>query len=263
MIKLYERDYFVVTPEELEQQAQIDTQRTPDRRFGQVIHFREYPKAIRHYGSLFPNNYLDICDLQNQNVLNEKIDGFQALLDCRFISEQMVLDWIKNNEAYSIIGSLLKRYNFGHHSAYLFREFPLGNKYRADYLLIGDSSDGHQFLFVELEHPRFRTVMRKGYFGEGIRKGDNQVRDWKEFLDAHYDIFRETLREYSNKVLPEEFDHFDRTRFNYIVVCGRREDFDKKTYLRARATLQENNIGIRHYDNLVDYAREIIGGATY
>jgi hypothetical protein len=267
MIKLYERDYFTVTPEELEQKAQIDAQRTPDRRIGHAISPCDYRKSIRHFNSLFPNNFLDFCDLQNRSQLNEKIEGFLKLINRLFTNEQQVLDWIKTNEAYPIIGSLLKRYSFGrdigHHGAYLFREFPLGDQYRADYLLIGNSSDGHQFVLVELEHPHARTVIKKGYFGENTRKGDNQVRDWKEFIASHYDSFKKVLQEYAIRDLPDELELYDRTRFSYIVVCGRRSDFDRKTYLRARESLHDSGIRIIHYDNLVDSAREIIGEATY
>lgn len=42
--------------------------------------FREYPKAVRHCLSLFPNNYLDINNLQNEELLKEKNQEFSKII---------------------------------------------------------------------------------------------------------------------------------------------------------------------------------------
>lgn len=49
-------------------------------------------------------------------------------------------------------------YNFGHHDAYIIPEFMLGNSYKVDYLLIGKSSRGYEFVFIELEKPYWKRL---------------------------------------------------------------------------------------------------------
>ena len=50
--------------------------------------------------------------------------------------------------------------NIGNHGAYLFPEFQLGSSYKADYLLLGKSSGGFEFIFVELEDVYKRQVKK-------------------------------------------------------------------------------------------------------
>ena len=64
----------------------------------------------------------------------------------------------------------------GHHGAYLFPEFPLGTSYKADYLLIGNGSGGHEFIFIELENPKGNITLQNGELGNTFRKGILQVR---------------------------------------------------------------------------------------
>ena len=98
--------------------------------------------------------------------LNEE---FCALIHDANTNERNVLRFINHRPAYHIIAGVFKYYNFGHHDAYVFPEFALG-KYIADYLLIGKSSGGYEFVFVELEHPNGRTTLKSGHEGETFRK---------------------------------------------------------------------------------------------
>lgn len=134
--------------------------------------------------------------------------------------ERDVLRFINHRPAYHIIAGVFKYYNFGHHDAYVFPEFALG-KYIADYLLIGKSSGGYEFVFVELEHPNGRTTLKSGHEGEAFRKGTYQIYDWKAEIEAHFSASFVTITKYSNKSsLPKEFSEYDSSRFHYAVVAG-------------------------------------------
>jgi hypothetical protein len=65
------------------------------------------------------------------------------------------------------------------------------------------------------------------------------------------------------EALPDEFHHLDKTRINYVVIAGRRSDFDEKTYRIRRKNQKDNSVLILHYDNVIDSAEKLIGEATY
>lgn len=270
-MKAYKRDYTKLSEEELLEWEKVKAQeRIPLGNSGLFVtknKFHEYPKAARHYESLFPDNYLDIMDLRQNDKLKEQADKFLKLVHNPTSNERTILNFINENEAYPIIGSLFKSYQFGHHDAYIFPEFQLGNSYQVDYLLVGKSSGGHEFIFVELEHPNNKIFLRDGKQGEAFRKGLSQVKDWKRWLEVHFHSLHETFRKYSNKdySLPEEFLIPDHTRYHYVVVAGKRVDFEKnkdETY-RTRREEEANKIKLLHYDNLYDMAIRIIGENNY
>lgn len=148
-MKAYERDFTVLTAEEKNEYARILEKEKVDK-LGhldiRVNLFREYPKAARHYLSLFPNNYLDIVELENEDNVKSVLTQFLKKLDDGSISDERdIARFIKEAEAYYIIGSVLNYYDFGHHEACIFPEFQLSSTYKADYLLVGRNSDGYSF----------------------------------------------------------------------------------------------------------------------
>lgn len=228
--------------------------------------FRKYPKAARHFVHLFPNNYLDVVELKKTRRLQTMVAKFRVLLKSPRLTERGILKMIREEGAYFIIGSILKdNFNFGHHEAYLFPEFPLGTSHRADYLLVGKSSGGSQFVFVELEAPSKNITVQNGDFGKAFRSGHNQVTDWRAWLDANYqtlsDVFRKLKK--SDMELPAEFMRFDRSRVHFVIVAGRRDDFKEKTYRIRRNGRQTGDALILHYDNVLDAAEAIVGKETY
>ena len=149
MAVLYSRDYSNLTKEEIEEKAQLERENIdPNSKFSVNLYY-DYSKAVRHNMSLFPNNFMDNADLQqNCDELISQCNGLEELLNGK-ITELDIKRYIQNNEYYHIPASIFKYYNFGHHAAYVFKEFRLGTSFSADYLLVGDSSDRHQFVFVE------------------------------------------------------------------------------------------------------------------
>jgi len=191
---------------------------------------------------------------------------FCDLLENKDITENDIINFIKNNKAYFIIGYILKsNYNFGHHDAFVIPEFMLGNSYKVDYLLIGKNSGGYEFVFMELENPYGIITLKSGYLGNTFMKGIRQVKDWNEWLEANYSSLRETFLKYKhpNMQLPNEFLILDKSRIHYAVVAGRRCDFNEKTYKIKRDYKIEQNITLLYYDNLYDSAKYVIGKATY
>lgn len=269
-MKIYDRDYTILTETEEEEWESVKQREiiyyNGKQSLARKSLFREYPKAARHYLSLFPNNYLDIEDLQNENKLKKQNNAFLTLLNKPDTNERTLLQFIKDSESYHIPASILKgNYNFGHHNAFIIPEFMLGNSYKADYLLIGRNSGGYEFIFVEFEKPYGNITINDGQLGEAFRKGLKQIEDWESWLEANYASLYETFSRYKhpNMILDEEFHKFDRTRMHFSVIAGRRIDFSDKTYRIKRKMKDDQKINLFHYDNLYDFSESIIGESTY
>lgn len=269
-MNLYDRDYTILTPEEkTEFQLVKDMEKIDDNgnlkfKFRKPL-FHKYPKAARHNLSLFPNNYMDIFELQDHEGLRNKITCFKELLESEDVKESSILKFISEYKAYFIIASLLKHFNFGHHGIYLFPEFQLGNSYQVDYLIVGKSSDGYKFVFVELEAPQGRITRSDGTLGEAFNQGLKQLDQWRRWLDKNYSSLKETFNKSKlvEVALPDEFVSMDRSRLNFIVICGRRHDFNDTTYQIKREQQMEKHYLLLHYDHLIDSATEVIGKNNY
>lgn len=268
-MRLYERDYIKDPPTTLEIELyestlKMEKEAVCNRKYGKPNHRRLYPEAVRHYDSLFPNNHVEVFDFQNAGNMEMLNEEFCDLIHNPNTNERDILRFINHKPAYHIISGVFKCFpRFGHHDAYIFPEFALG-EYFADYLLIGKGSGGYEFILVELEHPNGRTTLKSGHEGEAYRKGNNQIKDWKYEIEAHFSTSFASIIKYSNKIeLPSEFSEYDASRFHYVVVAGLREDYNETTYRDRRNKDQYDNVMLLHYDNLYDKACELETANTF
>jgi hypothetical protein len=65
-MKLYDRDYSILNEKEIIEWNRVKESEKNGALLGRINKFREYPKAARHYSSLFPNNYFDIEELKDE-----------------------------------------------------------------------------------------------------------------------------------------------------------------------------------------------------
>lgn len=210
------------------------------------------PKASYHFKSLFPNNYILLNYKMHKGNIKRLFEDFKSLVKNVNTNERELLNFIRDKESYFILESLFFRYDFGHHDAYLFREFELPPNFKVDFLLVGKNSGGYEFLFIEFESPNKEITLKDGSLGNGFRKGIRQIEDWDSWLDSNFSSLKNVFKKYQNtkKDLPSEFYELDKTRIHYLVIAGKREHFNGKTYKTKRKGI--NNIRIKHYDNLID-----------
>src|SRR5690606_10864999 len=118
-------------------------------------YYADIPLAALHYKQLFPNNFLHTRELEDSDKLINAKSNFLTLLNSIDCSERSTLNFINQEKHYFIIASILssQSFLFGHHAAFVFKEFPLPPSYQADYLIVGENSGGYEFVFVELEAP--------------------------------------------------------------------------------------------------------------
>lgn len=268
-MNLYNRDYLngLLPDEQAEYEAVLEKEKEGMRGFGRKNLYSQYSLAARNCLSLFPNNHLDIFDLKANPQASQLNEGFHNLLFAETVGEREILNYINQTPAFHIIGSILRgcHLGFGHHSAYLFPEFPLGTSYQADYLIIGKNSGGYEFVFVELESPKGNITIQDGELGNSFRKGIIQVNDWRRWLQENYAMLSEYFERHKSKdeALTKEFYKYDDTRIHYVVVSGIRSDFTEKTYRIAREHKDNTKIHLLHYENLVDFSCQILDLPTY
>jgi hypothetical protein len=278
---LYQRDFTKLTDEEIELWQKAETAFAKAKHKAGISakdydrYFSSLPLAALHARELFPNNYLRTGDLKGNSELLKKRDEFKILLESG-AGERSILNFIRDEEAAFIVGSIFKSYNFGHHIAFAFREFELPPYYKVDFLLVGKNSMGYEFIFVEFESPTGSVTTGDGDFGDVIRKGLKQIEEWDAWIEANY----ATIKLVYNKMimnqeglpvsvykretqLPGEFYELDKTRIHFAVVAGRRKDFSAKTYRKKRKLSKERGILLLHYDNLLDSAEELIKHGNY
>ncbi|MNW36525.1 hypothetical protein D3C74_135380 [compost metagenome] len=227
-----------------------------------IMRIRKQPVENRKY-NLFPYNHIDVVNLEKAEEKVKKLYEFKILIEKSDTNERDILNYINSGE-YHLIGGIVKNgYFFGHHSAYLFPEFQLGNDYKVDYLVIGKNSDGYHFLLIELEAIYGNITTKDGDFGKAVRSGLSQIDDWKSWIEGNHTTFTRELLKYKNdeRQLPSVFYTYDSSRFNYAVIGGRREDFKyEKTRRKQRESWKVNGIRILHYDNIIDRTLDWVTG---
>ena len=270
-MKLYSRDYTILEPDENQLWEELKAKEIVFHEGKPTMirksEYKNFPKAARHYDSLFPNNFVDSIDLKDSKEdLSKSLNKFELLLNDKTITERNILNFIKDNNAWFIIGSILKNnYHFGHHALYIFPEFQLPPNYQADYLLVGQNSSGHHFVFVEFENPYKEITIKDGSFGTTIRKGIKQIDDWEYWIEQNFSNLKLVFEKQQNskKILPNEFVNYDKSRIHYVVVAGRRNDFNDKTYRLQRNNFDQRKLFVLHYDNLLDFSHDTIGALTF
>jgi hypothetical protein len=256
---LFKKDYFQLTKKEIDgiERAENFMKRSMRKNNsinpGQLKKYYELlPIAGLHSRSLFPNNYI-FFNYEKHTDLLEKHKLFKELINDKSTLELDVLKYIKETESYYILESLFRYFDFGHHEgSFLFREFPLSVNYKCDFLLIGKSSGGYEFVFIEFEHPNYKSILKSGSPAESFRKGIEQATDWRIWLESNFSSLRNTFHQFKNPELslPTEFYELDTSRLHFIVIAGRRGDFKEKTYSLRRRKRKE--VLLLHYDNLLD-----------
>lgn len=189
------------------------------------------------------------------------------LLDCKRESKELlgiinsakkesdVQSYIKNNQKWFIPLSILKAYDFGHHFSCVVPEYQLGAEYRLDYLLIGKNSLGYQFVFVEFEDVNVDYKLKTNNSEtDKVRKGINQIRDWKRWIDQNkaYFLSSDGIREIANNVSP--------WGFRYALVVSRRERMDDMSNQLRGEMQRDLGVAIMSYDRLVDYVKLLHNG---
>ena len=267
------RDYLKLSEEELKVFNKYKFDNRIQDENGKLIMPKPYslddfqPGYVYKHDCLFPNHNISYSDIEDDKPwFEQNLEGFKKVLNDKSTTEKHLLSYLRDNKGAFIITSILRHTDFGHHERFIFPEFYLADHYKVDFLIVGRASGGYRFLFVELENPYGQITTEKGEFSIAINKGIKQVKDWKRWVPKNFNSIQQTLKKYKgpNKEFSKEFYELDIDRLYYMVIAGRRTDYNDLSY-QIRRELSENGerIKVLHYDNLTDAAEKIIGSNAW
>ena len=170
--------------------------------------------------------------------------------------ENDIQSYIKDNQKWFIPASIFKEYNFGHHEAFIVPEQALGAEYRADYMLLGRNSIGHQIVLIEFEDVNVDYKIQSANIeSDSVRKGIAQIKDWKRWMDSNREYFMKSCG------LSNVSRNIPTWGINYCLVVSRRSRMDEiANQMRGQSQYEMPALRIVTYDRLVDNVKMLGNG---
>jgi hypothetical protein len=159
----------------------------------------------------------------------------------------------------------------GGHSQYLLAEFPIGIRYRADFVILYEYSGGWEVYLIELEPVHDRVITKDGRPSKRLNSAISQLNDWAEYIETNRLQVKQDLSDWCirhdllgwdspdddhddppNIKYPESYAHF-----RYHVIIGRREPITKDKRRKMNQWRRTGGIAIGTYDRFLDVAKNM------
>ena len=140
------------------------------------------------------------------------------------------------------------------HGTFVFSEFRLGTEYVADWIVGSGHSGGVTWDLIELECPQSPPFMNDGHFSAATRKGVNQIKDWRNWIEQNAEHAGKSKSSHGLGL----FDISCRARG--VVVVGQRTVYDslpgRTKYAEVRKLARyDERIEIISYETLIEKMR--------
>lgn len=203
-------------------------------------------RIIRHFESDYPKYFVDPYSLPS--TPDEDLEQYFHLINSS--KDEGPIQKFFNEKPY-FIASILKGTQFGHHSTYAFSQFALANKYRTDYALCGRSSEGHGWVFIELQSPNCNILNKNGTVGPQAREGLEQISSWREW-------FRNNM-EYARSKSGLNMIDLHEGMMQYVLIVGCRKHYsEEENNWRKRQMAENRYLTIMSYDRVADFYKELM-----
>jgi Domain of unknown function (DUF4263) len=159
----------------------------------------------------------------------------------------------------------------GGHASYVLSEFPLGSRFKADFVVAVKYSGGWNIHFIELEPPDNIVITKAGVASARLAGGLKQLREWRDFIGENEVQVKEDLQKWfsSKDILnptekneaPSLKSRGEKVWFYFHVVIGRRSAVDLNGKRASMNSIQSDGLGtISTYDRFLDVAKAIDDG---
>lgn len=148
-------------------------------------------------------------------------------------------------------------------------EFPIGTKYRADYMILSACSGYWNCVLVEMQSPKDKIFTKKQEFSAGLREGFRQVEEWQAYISMNEAAFRDQLADLAadepaycsnaavhTRASSEIRDPRTVIYYRYKILIGREQFLDAELN-RRRNTLIDFRCEIVTFDRLLNRARRL------
>ncbi|MFV2015894.1 MAG: Shedu anti-phage system protein SduA domain-containing protein [Candidatus Heimdallarchaeota archaeon] len=131
----------------------------------------------------------------------------------------------------------------GGNSKYVLNEFPLGSKYRADFVIPFGYSGAWEVHFIELKSPSDSIFTKNGRPSKSFNSAISRINDWRDFIERNRSIVQQDLsdwciksdllnwhmREFPLSNGTSDYLHDINTfiLFRYHIIIGRRKNITK------------------------------------
>lgn len=166
----------------------------------------------------------------------------------------------------------------GGHDRYVFREFPLGSRFVADFVVLNSYSGTWKVTFVELEPVDCKPFTKAGVPSARLAGAIKQIDDWADYFASNREQVRSDLVRwakgkdilgYSDRNDPCNFsgnylaDPSTRLWDDYMIFVGRRSMLDGEGHRRKTGFASRHSVEIASYDRLLDLVSERYGNAAH
>ncbi|MCA0252987.1 MAG: DUF4263 domain-containing protein [Actinobacteria bacterium] len=134
----------------------------------------------------------------------------------------------------------------GHWATYVIPQKRLGSEFVTDFLVLGVTSQGPEWVAVELEAPRHELLTKKGRLRQAVQHAVNQIQDWREWLTR-------------NVAYAQDQHHLVglTNRVPGLVIIGRADPSAEREPARRRLAEQEQ-ISIHSWDWLLRETQRVV-----
>lgn len=148
-------------------------------------------------------------------------------------------------------------------------EFPIGTKYRSDFIVLSACSGYWNCVLIEMQSPNDKIYTKRKEASAGLREAQRQIEEWQMYISSYEPAFRDQLAELAadepafcsnasvhQRASTELRDPHTMIYFRYKILIGRRQylmgDLNKR-----RSTLIAPCCEIVTFDRLLDRAKRL------
>ena len=160
---------------------------------------------------------------------------------------------------------LLRSLNFHGNPNWVIAEFPLGNDYQADFVVLAPYSGAFEIRLIEIEPPESRIFNKDGTLAQRARKGFEQVNSWSTYIEKNRRQFLRDIDKFAREkdLIRSNSEpitctaglsiHHPRmwTYTEFDIIIGRRKTLDEISLERKSGFKKNHNVSIITSDRLL------------
>jgi len=157
------------------------------------------------------------------------------------------------------------------HSMYVLNEFPIGSRYRTDFVVLLSYSGTWEINFIELENTDDMVITKAGKPSQRLNSAISQINDWQEYVERNRPTIQKDLSDWCMKKdllkwsggeePPSNFsgnelkDPDSFLSIKYHIVIGRRKNITQEVRRKMNQCTRIDGLSVHSFDRFVDIAR--------